>query len=1275
MSPNEATQSNLGIWRFDSLKRWKITAILETQTPLHIGSGEPLADGDAEKRNIKGFIKGKDDEPIIPGSSLKGKLRSYLVQQGVDDTLLNKVFGEECKDDDNQGAGGGAEFHDAILEKSSDKGDAYPNWCMQRKTYIEASTALERHTNTALDGSLHYTECVPPGTQFKFSVTGDMREQHAALIVGVLQTLGNQGIAVGADDANGKGLMKKVYPLEVKRLEHADILNWLDSGSESEMAKEGLNKLDNDTVTKLSGQYSFSRQFSPHSFDITLQFDGPFIINDPSKITGLEREPDHQPLTDQNANPVLPAKSFRGAFRSQAERIVRSIGGDCCDTHTPCKDTAKRCIVCDMFGATGWKSTINIEGFEFLQADRNNKEQQFVAIDRFHGGGKDTALFSAKYAERPVFDGKLSLNIRKQGKQKHDNDEELSWRKGLLGLVFRDLQEGDITFGFGANKGYGGIESADITNLGSIEESDIQAFREKCLAQQKDHACHCDKKPKSDPSDKSKPAEIDPVRDNGTAFHNPYHFIPVKPPKTESWTKREQQARQVVNPGSLDSHAYYRNKTDGGEPLHHGRIICKLSAETPIFVGSGDADEAAQGNNEAKLKSHYKLNGELAIPATSLRGMISSLTEASSNSAMRILDDGILTYRKPAKPQHILSALGMVTKRGGKYYLIPMALPTLNQPRNQAYYQLNNGGANYKKMFPDGDAKLKVYLNNAYTPGPMKTFLDAKNTWIPAITDIYYLPLDKRSLQNGRLNNNNNLRRPRNRNDFVIGQKVNTGDGIPVPSGSQAAAMTPGILRILGKEHRGAEIPNKKRHELFIPVPPEFVRDHGEFLRTAIAFPIPDTTIEKFEKIAQQRTDSQKKKTSIRHDEERLPFNLKGTPRETNHSLKIKTGDIVYFRPNRKGDEVAEIAFSSIWRDKVNDTVHAFVPKDLRPFNSQRDSISPAELLFGFVELNEDQDQRKHSVGFAGKVRVGAGTLSPDYKGKGGLQAEEIMLKALSSPKLPSPALYFKSAQGEQRYTPKADLGKDTHTVQGRKTYLHALRKADNYAEVQKLSSTGQPCNGGQSKNPWQTHAELVRPGLKVRINPVKKNTSFYFEVDFNNLTQWELGLLCYALKPNDDFRHKLGMGKPIGLGSVEITIAALQTIDRQQRYKDDQTNADRYNSTCWVNDKLSKELKKRPEWANSLAIKPPLDPEELKNIFIDTMDPDIFRAIDLLGNPRNIKNPVHYPQVRDKSIEDESFKWFVAYDRDRDSEAAMKPIRKEDSVIHALKRLNWNDD
>ena len=86
-----------------------------------------------------------------------------------------------------------------------------------------------------------------------------------------------------------------------------------------------------------------------------------------------------------------------------------------------------------------------------------------------------------------------------------------------------------------------------------------------------------------------------------------------------------------------------------------------------------------------------------------------------------------------------------------------------------------------------------------------------------------------------------------------------------------------------------------------------------------------------------------------------------------------------------------------------------------------------------------------------------------------------------------------------------------------------------NQKKIQKLGSTGEAANGGDRELPWKTHDATERPQLKVKIKPIKHKQTFYFHLDFNNLTEWELGLLCYALRPMDSFRHRIGIGKPLG--------------------------------------------------------------------------------------------------------------------------------------------------
>jgi len=59
-------------------------------------------------------------------------------------------------------------------------------------------------------------------------------------------------------------------------------------------------------------------------------------------------------------------------------------------------------------------------------------------------------------------------------------------------------------------------------------------------------------------------------------------------------------------------------------------------------------------------------------------------------------------------------------------------------------------------------------------------------------------------------------------------------------------------------------------------------------------------------------------------------------------------------------------------------------------------------------------------------------------------------------------------------------------------------------------------------------------------IIPVKAGVRFKFTVLFENLRREELGALWWALalpgEPDKAYRHKLGMGKPLGMGAVKLT-------------------------------------------------------------------------------------------------------------------------------------------
>ena len=76
---------------------------------------------------------------------------------------------------------------------------------------------------------------------------------------------------------------------------------------------------------------------------------------------------------------------------------------------------------------------------------------------------------------------------------------------------------------------------------------------------------------------------------------------------------------------------------------------------------------------------------------------------------------------------------------------------------------------------------------------------------------------------------------------------------------------------------------------------------------------------------------------------------------------------------------------------------------------------------------------------------------------------------------------------------------------------------------------------------------QIAKPQNSI-VNLVLEEETFESKIRFENLTKEELGALLLVLDLPEGCAHKLGMGKPLGLGSVKIT-PTLTLIDREKRY------------------------------------------------------------------------------------------------------------------------------
>lgn len=682
------------------------------------------------------------------------------------------------------------------------------------------------------------------------------------------------------------------------------------------------------------------------------------------------------------------------------------------------------------------------------------------------------------------------------------------------------------------------------------------------------------------------------------AFHNPYHFVTaINGHRIDDLGKADFVAGNSASHRQVTHDRYLNGSGEVTPKYYSGRVVCRITAKSAFVVG-GNQLKGAIDNDPTKVEQ-FCIDKYPAIPATTIRGMLSSVFEAATNSSLRVLDDRIYSYRKEAGTA--LKRLGMVIGNAANGTLSMIKLCTFAfDPRIH-----EDVSSHARKVELPAGHRLQTFVLNS----PQFLYCWDGPGRPPAgvvITESEYQRL-------------------------LPGQRGN---------------YEKGILRVMENADRAADFAVLGRtHEIFIFWDPD-PRKQGPFENSPNRLPISPNAIKRFNLLADLQT-------ALQSD---LPYEPVGTIRNVDpddNRLRLKPGDIVYFATTGAGasETVSEISFSSIWRDQVGgaadpQSTYSFfeaVDPELLPSNSARTKLTIAEQLFGFVEKNKPLkggEVKRDELSLAGRIRPSDAVLAgfPDNAGLITVPNNPddcydinpddpegfTLLKALSSPKPPSPALYFKVNTGTG-YVTKKELKTSTARPQGRKFYLH------------------HQTNEGR---PWKTRFPGDRPGLKMKAKPVKNGAVLHFHIDFDNLSENELNALVYALCPSDEFQHKVGLGKPIGLGSIRIDPVGLYFVDRAKRYSSAEWLKPRY-AEAWVDSEtVSKLPKSYSREAGTTSTEGISSWADRRAAFKDLMPADLLNAIETLGNPGNVKEPVHYPTVQGGSAEKEHFQWFVANDQ-----------------------------
>jgi CRISPR-associated protein (TIGR03986 family) len=181
------------------------------------------------------------------------------------------------------------------------------------------------------------------------------------------------------------------------------------------------------------------------------------------------------------------------------------------------------------------------------------------------------------------------------------------------------------------------------------------------------------------------------------------------------------------------------------------------------------------------------------------------------------------------------------------------------------------------------------------------------------------------------------------------------------------------------------------------------------------------------------------------------------------------------------------------------------------------DDLCPACRVFGWV--HERPSKEMEHTAYAGRLGFGHANLTNTPS----LYKEEIPFAILSTPKPTTTCFYLLDRDGK----PSATVTYDTDDAQlrGRKFYRHH----------------------GEARPKEYKRAEKDHQNRTVR-NALKSGAAFTFRVQFENLAPLELGALLYAVELEDQMVHRLGYAKPLGFGSVKVTVETVEIVNWKKR-------------------------------------------------------------------------------------------------------------------------------
>lgn len=315
--------------------RLRIYGTLQAETPLHVGGYGVDVDTDLPlARNGKG-------ELYIPGTSLTGVLRAWC-EKNFNEDEIGEIFGPKREKGIEKGHASFILIEDAVV--------TLPNGL---QTEIRDGVGIDRFYGTAADKTKFDRAILPKGSNLNCEITVEIEDRKLkpknirkhnkdydetkdqfkkrisetkAIFGHLLIALSNEEIRFGASKTRGLGKVKlsKLHKIQVQ--DFNDILSWITlDGKGEELTDE--NKIKTEIATLSLG--GISKNDLP-KLEITICWHPtlPLMNKAGYEGIGVDMLPVTSGVADGKLSLVLAGSSIKGAFRSQAERIIRTLKPD-----------------------------------------------------------------------------------------------------------------------------------------------------------------------------------------------------------------------------------------------------------------------------------------------------------------------------------------------------------------------------------------------------------------------------------------------------------------------------------------------------------------------------------------------------------------------------------------------------------------------------------------------------------------------------------------------------------------------------------------------------------------------------------------------------------------------------------------------------------------------------------------------------------------------------------------------------------------------------------